>query len=189
MNEMGWERLWDELDWEDDARRERLVQERLQQRAHQYARRQAQAQPNEEALWRVLSFRLGTERYALDVSFVRGVRALGRMARLPNAPAFYVGIIAQRGKMLSVLDLRAFFSTGQAGDLPQEVILIEGQGLNVALLAHHIEDVQALARSAVRDVGVAFTHGVSEDHLVLLNMDALLSDARLLVGGKDESLA
>jgi purine-binding chemotaxis protein CheW len=186
MSKEPWERLWDELDWEDDARRERLAQEQLRQRAAQYSRRQSQTPINDEALWRVLSFRLGEERYALDVSFVRGVRPLGRMARLPNAPAFYVGVVAQRGRMLSVLDLRAFFGAGLAGDLPQELILIEGQGLSLAVLAQHVEDVQALLRAEVRDVGIAFTHGVSQDRLVILNMDALLSDARLMVGGKDD---
>jgi len=177
---MDWQMIWDELGWDDEGQRQRLAEERLRQRARAYAAPKADPTP-EAALLRVLSFRLGDERYGLEVQAVRGVRPLGQMARLPHAPPFYVGILSQRGQMVTVCDLRPFF--GLAIDPqqqpPQEVVLIEGQGLRLALLAHHVEDVQTVLRADIGAAALRYARGVTLDRLIILDLEALLSDERL----------
>lgn len=172
--------IWNELGWDDEGQRRRLAEERLRQRARAYAAPKADPTP-EEALLRVLSFRLGQERYGLDVQAVRGVRPLGQMARLFQAPPFYVGIISQRGQMVTVFDLRPFFGLpiDPQQQSPNEVVLIEGQGLRLALLAHHVEDMQPILRADIGAAALRYARGVTADRIIILDLEALLDDERL----------
>ncbi|RFQ34246.1 chemotaxis protein CheW [Pseudomonas sp. ATCC 13867] len=52
-----------------------------------------------------LQFRLGADRYALDVHDVIEVLPLPALKRLPEAPAWVAGLYAHRGELLPVLDL------------------------------------------------------------------------------------
>ncbi|MCP8463475.1 chemotaxis protein CheW [Pseudomonas sp. ZM23] len=52
-----------------------------------------------------LQFRLGSDRYALDVHDVVEVLPLPALKRLPEAPAWVAGLYAHRGELLPVLDL------------------------------------------------------------------------------------
>lgn len=52
-----------------------------------------------------LQFRLGADRYALDVHEVVEVLPLPALKRLPEAPAWVAGLHAHRGELLPVLDL------------------------------------------------------------------------------------
>lgn len=52
-----------------------------------------------------LQFRLGADRYALDVHDVLEVLPLPALKRLPEAPAWVAGLYAHRGELLPVLDL------------------------------------------------------------------------------------
>lgn len=52
-----------------------------------------------------LQFRLGADRYALDVHDVIEVLPLPALKRLPEAPDWVAGLYAHRGELLPVLDL------------------------------------------------------------------------------------
>jgi chemotaxis signal transduction protein len=75
---------------------------------------------------------------------------------------------------------------GQKTDLPPELVLVETANLYLALLADHIEEVLAIPREMVESVDIKYARGVTEDHLVLLDIHALFADERLMIGGKVE---
>ncbi|MDF3936398.1 chemotaxis protein CheW [Pseudomonas citronellolis] len=52
-----------------------------------------------------LQFRLGADRYALDVHDIVEVLPLRRFKQLPEAPAWVAGLYVHRGELLPVLDL------------------------------------------------------------------------------------
>lgn len=52
-----------------------------------------------------LQFRLGADRYALDVREIVEVLPLARFKQLPEAPAWVAGLYSHRGELLPVLDL------------------------------------------------------------------------------------
>ena len=56
-----------------------------------------------------LTFRLGEELFALDVSQVREVLELANITGVPNALEFMRGVINVRGSVVPVIDLRAKF--------------------------------------------------------------------------------
>lgn len=55
---------------------------------------------------RFLSFKLGDEHYALPLLQVKEVIDLPDVTFVPQAPAFFLGIINLRGQVISVVDLR-----------------------------------------------------------------------------------
>ncbi|WP_371369304.1 chemotaxis protein CheW [Pseudomonas sp. QL9] len=52
-----------------------------------------------------LQFRLGADRYALDVHEIAEVLPLTRFKQVPEAPAWVAGLYSHRGELLPVLDL------------------------------------------------------------------------------------
>ncbi|MFZ6045078.1 chemotaxis protein CheW [Pseudomonas sp. CR3202] len=52
-----------------------------------------------------LQFRMGSDRYALDVSEVAEVLPLRQLKQVPEAPAWVAGVLAHRGVLVPVVDL------------------------------------------------------------------------------------
>jgi purine-binding chemotaxis protein CheW len=185
------QKLWEELNQDETERYEQDLQKRLELRAEQYAiQAEASVSYSEDEIVRVLSFRLGKERYAVDVAIVRGVRTIHKITRVPAAPIFYQGVVNIRGQIISVLDLRLFFGM-RADELDkQELILIETADLFIGLLAEHIEEVQTIPLNSIASGHVNYARGVTKEQIIILDTDILLSDERLIVGGEkahDES--
>jgi purine-binding chemotaxis protein CheW len=178
--------LWDELNQDDSQREQENLAARLQYRAKQYATPQKEeATYSEDEVYEVLTFRLGKERYAMDVIHVRGVRPVGSITRVPGVPNFYRGVINVRGRIVSVLELRHFFNIGaDKSDMPPELVIAETEDLYLALLAHHIEEVATIPRETVESVDIKYARGVTADRLVILDIQTLFSDDRLSIGGK-----
>ena len=180
---IDWEALWAQLDWDNEDRLAQATVERLKQRAKQYAQAHRRERAPQENAYQVLAFTLGMERYAVDVQAVRGVRALGNLTRVPGVPDFYRGVINVRGQILTVLDLRAFFNTALLDHIPRELVLVSGAGLDLALLADHVEEILIIPPEAIEPVEMAYTRGVTMGRLVVLDIEKLLTDDRLIVGG------
>jgi purine-binding chemotaxis protein CheW len=182
------QKLWEELNQDETERQEQNLRNQLEQRAKQYA-----AQPEdtiayaEDEIIRVLAFRLGKERYGVDVTIVRNVRTIEKITRVPATPMFYHGVVNVRGQIISVLDLRLFFGL-IADDLSKlELILVESSDLSIALLAEHIEEVQIIPLTHIEAGNVRYARGVTKERLIILDTDILLSDERLIVGGENDS--
>ena len=61
-----------------------------------------------------LSFRLGSDDYAVDILRVQEIRGWEQVTRIPNSPPYIKGVINLRGTIVPLLDLRLRF------DLPAE---------------------------------------------------------------------
>ncbi len=183
---IDWQELLADLETDNTDHSADILQMRLQQRAKAYAAAtETTMVVSEEETYTLLTFRLGTERYALEVRYIRGVRPLANLTRVPGTPVFYRGVVNVRGKIITVLDLQGFFGGGTGEITSRELILTAAAGLDLALLADHIEDVTTLPVSAVKQVEMLYAHGITNDRLVILDIDALFSDDRLIAGGKN----
>jgi len=164
------------------------VQRVLHERAAALARRPAQA-PAADTLIEVLEFRLAHERYAVETRHVREVHALRSLTPLPCAPAFVRGIVNVRGRITAVLDIKRFF------DLPEEgltdlhrVVLVQGHGMEVGLLADAIVGVHSIALADLQEqlphltgIRADYLRGVTAQGLVVLDAQRLLQDPRIIV--------
>jgi purine-binding chemotaxis protein CheW len=187
---IDWEAVWQTLNWDDETRSRVSEAARLRQRAEQYAAPPKEAKAAPEDALTVLSFDLGGERYGVDVMLVRGVRSITKIARVPGIPAFYRGVVNVRGQILTVLDLRTFFDIPVADDetMPPELVIVRSNNLEIGLLAHGVTGVVSVPREAVIPAdNIRYALGVTAGRLVLLNIEQMFDDDRLMVGGKDDA--
>ena len=177
--------IWKSLDWDNDDRRFEIERERLRQRARQYAATSGNDEASADQVETLLTFNLGTERYGIDVMLVRGVRAEQKITPVPGVPSFYRGVINVRGQIVTVLDLRFLLNTGspESHTPPTEVMITQANGLRLGLLAHKVNGVESIPRSDISPIDhLPYSQGVTTEHLIVLNLERLFEDPRLMVG-------
>jgi purine-binding chemotaxis protein CheW len=137
----------------------------------------------------LLEFRLASERYALESRHVQEVHPLRELTPLPGTPPFILGIVNVRGRILPVVDLKKFFELPERGltDL-HRIILVRGHGLELGLLADVIVGVRSVLADSLQPslptltgIRADYLKGVGEGRLVVLDLDRLLADPRIIV--------
>jgi chemotaxis signal transduction protein len=175
-------------DRDDQNRRLTTERERLRQRAIQYAQPVVDSDELMRDARPLLTFTLDSERYGLDVMLVRGVRSVQRIVPVPGVPDYYPGVINVRGQVITTFDLRRFLGLAirQPEVSPGEAILVRSHQLILGLLAHRVDGVISMPATAIKPVGtLTYAHGVTEDHLTVLNLAQLFEDERLIVGADE----
>jgi purine-binding chemotaxis protein CheW len=150
---------------------------------------------NGSAMLELLEFRLASERYALETRHVQDVHPLRDLTPLPCTPAFVLGIVNVRGRILPVLDLKKFFDLPEHGltDL-HRIILVRGNDLEFGLLADVIVGVRRVAAVSLQPslptltgIRAEYLKGIGEDRLVVLDVERILADPKLIVHEEVES--
>ncbi len=185
---IDWQSVWDTLNWDNEERQATTLAQQLHQRAQQYATPIIRDDlTSDKHVMTLLAFSLGTERYAVDVHRVIGVRNIRRITRVPNAPAFYRGVVNVRGQILTVLDLEAYFGIRTDESIAySELIIVNGHGLELGILVDEIQEIVRLPEETIETIDMPHTHGITLNKLIILDMDSLLTDSRLIIGGHHE---
>lgn len=160
----------------------------LKQRAAQYAARASHQESTAQSqMMTLLVFNLGEERYGIDVMTVRAVRVLPRITRVPGIPTFYRGVVNLRGQIITVLDLSRFFNIPLPEHDPKELIVVQVNSLEIGLLADLVTDVERVSRDALQPFE-QFRHtlGVTAQRLVVLDLQQMFDDERLVAGAADD---
>lgn len=145
----------------------------------------------------LLVFSLGGKRYGIKVKHVREIYPVRQITPIPRTPDFVVGVFSARGRLLSVIDLHAFLGLPKASLTHNSKIIVianEAQSMGskdemeLGLLADEVENVLTLFEdeltpmvSSLNDSQVEFTLGVRADMLVVLNLEMLLNNKRLII--------
>lgn len=134
----------------------------------------------------VSTFYLRDALFALDTALVEEVVRLRRITRVARAPKQVLGIMNLRGKIVTVLDLKAMLQLGTAssGDESRLYIVRDGDGL-AGLLVDRAADVIELDSTglekppdSVRDAVGRFLRGVARAGgrlVAVLDLPAVLS--------------
>lgn len=170
---------------------ERILEERAQTLA-QPAEEDVQAEETQH----VVAFVLGGEQYAVDITQVLEVQPLGAhpWTRVPGTPDFVVGVVNLRGEIFTVVDVAHLL------DLPvrplsetAHVLIVEGKDaegvdIRVGILADEVPRAVHIPRSQVhpptKDARARehqYVRGITSDTLVLLDLERLLADPRIIV--------
>jgi purine-binding chemotaxis protein CheW len=166
----------------------------LRARAEALAHRPAPALAPSTML-ELLEFRLASERYALETRHVQNVHPLRDLTPLPCTPPFVLGIVNVRGRILPVLDLKKFFDLPERGltDL-HRIILVHGNDIELGLLADVIVGVRSVAADSLQPslptlsgIRADYLKGIGERRLVVLDVDRILSDPKIIVHEEVES--
>ena len=137
----------------------------------------------------LLEFRLADERYAVEARHVGEVHPLRDLTRVPCTPRFVAGIANVRGRIIPVLDLKKFFDLPERGitDL-HRIIIVRGHDLELGLLADTVVGVRAVDPAALQatlptlvDIRADYLKGITGERLVVLDMERILADPRIVV--------
>jgi len=170
-----------------------FVEQVLKERARALARQPGSAATRD--MLELLEFRLADERYAVETRYVREVHPLRDLTPLPGTPAFVRGIVNLRGRIVPVFDLKKFFSLPEQGltDL-HRIIVVRGRDLELGLLADVVVSVRLIAADKLTPalptlsaIGAEYLKGVSDERLVVLDLERILADPRLVVDDEVES--
>jgi purine-binding chemotaxis protein CheW len=145
----------------------------------------------------VVEFRLASETYGVEVSYVREVSLLKTFTPLPCTPPFVLGIVNLRGQLLSVIDLKPLFALPARKLTDRQTVIVLGAApMAVGLLADAVLGVQAIALESLQPSlptltgrRAAYLKGVTHERLALLDAPKLLADPtlRVLEGVEDDT--
>lgn len=137
-----------------------------------------------------LTLRLGSEEYAIDILRVQEIRSYEEPTRMVNAPSFIKGVINLRGVIVPIVDLRLKLNIDKvAYDDFTVVIVLIVRGTVVGAVVDAVSDVVTLSSQAIKAapqfdaaIDARFISGlanIDERMLIVMNMDALLSNAEM----------
>lgn len=153
--------------------------EMLAERARALARRPEWKR--EETMREALVFGVAGQRYAIESRFVVEVFHLSELALLPGAEPPVIGVLGWRGRLLTVMDLRAMLGLPTTGldDLGRVIVLGDARP-EFGVLADVVEEITTLAESEVRvpqrgiQVSERYVRGVALDAVLVLDAAELL---------------
>jgi purine-binding chemotaxis protein CheW len=158
----------------------------LEERARALAR---VAEVGEGEGMQLVVFSLANETYGIETDYVKEVQPLQHVSPVPCTPNFVVGVINIRGSIYSVVDIRGFFGVPrqEITDLTK-VILVNAAGLEVGILADDVSGAVNVPLAEIKPplaaqatVKEEYVQGVTKDMLVVLNLEALMRDERIIV--------
>lgn len=133
-------------------------------------------------------FRLGKEKYGIDILNVAGITEFDKFSKVPTAPSFVEGVMNLRGDVIPVINLKKKFNieASVAEEDDARVILINVKNSTIGFLVddanqvvkindEDIEDTPQILKSDDRK----FLKGVGKregELYILLDMDNILSD-------------
>lgn len=148
----------------------------------------------------VVSFKLGTEEYGVDISQVQEIIRMVEITHVPRAPHFMEGVINLRGQLIPIVDLRTRFAmTREAATKATRIVVTEIGSRRVGIVVDSVSEVLDLpiedveeAPAMIAGVGTEYIQGVGKvgDRLViLLDLTMVMSvDERRELEHLDEEL-
>ncbi|MDD5634919.1 MAG: chemotaxis protein CheW [Candidatus Omnitrophica bacterium] len=139
-----------------------------------------------EKIVRVLSFKLGDERYCVDITRAREVFKPDFITNLPNAPDFVTGVANFHGDIISLIDIGYFLGLVRKEGLSgTKVIVIDSATDPVGITVDNVDGAVDIEEASIQPPLATikgrlaeFTKGeaqVDSGILVLLDIDKILN--------------
>lgn len=97
---------------------------------------------NDGAILQLVTFKLGTEEFGVDILKVQEINKMMIITKIPNAPTFIEGVINLRGKIIPIVDLRKRLGfRDQPYDKSTRIIVVELDGLVLGFIVDSVSEV------------------------------------------------
>ncbi len=139
----------------------------------------------------VIVFRLGEERYGVDISQVREIIRPSQITRIPNAPDFVEGVINLRGQITTIVNLRKRFGMPPKPiDNDTRIIVVEYNNAVIGMMVDTVNEVKYLAQKDIEALPsiitsreeAKFLKGVgklSDGLLILIDLNKVLNEGEV----------
>jgi purine-binding chemotaxis protein CheW len=143
-----------------------------------------------------MTFKLGDELFAINVSQVREVLEVTHITRVPTAPDYMRGVVNVRGKAIPVVDLRLRFGLPKGTDTVHSRIVVmelelDGEAIVLGGIADSVHEVIELEPAAINDPPriamrwrTEFIQGMGrrgDEFIIILDVNAVFSSEELAV--------
>jgi len=147
------------------------------------------------AIQTYLSFKLGEEVFAINVSKVLNILEMKPITRVPKSPDYLKGVINLRGTVLPVVDLRVKFG------LPENTVTVdtniivlsinkEGEAIMIGILIDAVREVLEFKTEEIAPspaIGTKYKSGfiegmwrVDENFIMILDIDKVFSTEEII---------
>jgi chemotaxis signal transduction protein len=178
------------VDWSAlfEAMSDRAAEDRAAEILKERARRLAlpEEEPAADAGSVYVLFTLGPERYALSTEAVAEVAEAPDVTPVPRAPAAIGGLFHRRGGVYLALATKNLVGLEDGGAY-RDALVLANAGPRVALLVDEVTATRVVSSVEIHagDVGGRAVAGVTSDHHIVLDADALWAEARRALGLED----
>ena len=141
----------------------------------------------------VVSFKLGSEEYGVDISQVQEINRMVAITHVPRAPKFMEGVINLRGQLIPIIDLRTRFGMPRNEHTKStRIVVTEIGSKRVGMVVDSVSEVLRLPTDSIEDapdmisgVDTEYIRGVGkiEDRLIIL-----LDLGRVISGSERQQL-
>lgn len=143
-----------------------------------------------------LSFRLGDEDFAAEISKVKEVLEYPVITKVPRMPAYVCGVTNLRGSVVPVVDMRPKFGMSSVERTVDTCVIIldvqlEGEAVTIGCLVDSVKEVFEMDASRIEApprmgtcINADFLKGMGaldEGFLMILDIDRVLSAEELLL--------
>ena len=133
----------------------------------------------------ILTFRLGSEEYGIEILKVQEIRGYDAVTRIANAPDFIKGVMNLRGIIVPIVDMRIKFNLPNVEyNTLTVVIILNLAGRVVGMVVDGVSEVIALSADQIKPApefsgsfDAAFLQGmgtVNDRMLILLDIEKLM---------------
>jgi purine-binding chemotaxis protein CheW len=142
-----------------------------------------------------LSFKLGEEVFAINVSKVINILELSQITRIPKAPEYMKGVINLRGTVLPVVDLRLKFGLQEKEKTVDTSIIVisidlAGEAVLTGILVDSVKEVLELKTAEIvpsPTIGTRYNSGIiegmwrqDEKFIMILDIDKVFSTEEVI---------
>jgi purine-binding chemotaxis protein CheW len=135
----------------------------------------------------IVEFLLGKEVYAFEITNLREVVLLTGVTYIPKSPPFVLGVINLRGRIVPVIDLKAFIGVSSP-TLPvfNKAIILQSEAVVVGFPADEVTGAKEVPTSSLQyslpalgGLTATFFRAVTDQRVVILDAVRIMEDARL----------
>lgn len=152
----------------------------------------------DEGTTNLVTFRLGSGEYAIDIMQAKEIIKMEKITLIPNAPYFVEGVINLRGNIIPIIDLKKRFNLEESeGDKNTGIIIAKIEDVDMGIMIDSVSKVVSMANSDIQPppsmlqgIGQRYIKGVGkmEDKLlVVLDLDKLFTNEEDDSGSEEEA--
>jgi purine-binding chemotaxis protein CheW len=154
------------------------------------------SEPKKNTINSYLTFRLGEELFAANVSKVLNILEMTKVTKVPKAPNYMKGVINLRGAVLPLVDTRIKFEMSETEFTANTCILVldiemNNESVHVGALVDSVQEVLEINDSQIQpppSIGTRykseFIEGIAkieDEFIMILNMDLIFSTDELSI--------
>jgi len=131
----------------------------------------------ESAVRHLMIFRLGNEKYALDMKYLKKVLWAKNITPVPGLPSHILGIINLRGEIISVVDMKMLLGLSHKTAEKPSILITSAQGIETGLLVDSVDAIIDLPSLSIDPPMITF----EKEYLDLIDGAARIDETFLIV--------